>query len=512
MPFLVEPRSPLLVIALAGRIGSGASFVREKLDQHLGTFGYDVKKVDVSTLILLATKRWKEAEPAPEGEQALADLDAEFRRAFPEAAKRTEELQNRGNDLRKQFGKDYLAALCVSDTIAPYLIEGDHLTKQTRVAFLIDSLKHPEEVALLREVFGDAFYLVGVVASDATRQTRLQKQKGYTPEEFDRLDERDADEPGLKHGQRTIKTVIDADYLFANDYAQKDEIGVEADRLLRLIFGVEVVSPRREEFGMHVAFKAALRSACLSRQVGAALFSKTGEVLATGHNDVPQFTGGLYSSDHDGNDDKRCWTFGGKCYNDDETRKLIRELVGALVSAELLKEEHAERATAAIAKTRIKSLIEFSRAVHGEMEAILAVARAGVPGIVGSTLYCTTYPCHTCAKHIIGAGVAEVVYLEPYEKSLALHLHDDAFSRNPTDKNKVVVRIYGGVAPKRYEQFFMMAERKDGHVGKFVDRDKSRRELHPKHMVQSSALKVRLENIMSAVESEVDRQGGGGDV
>lgn len=40
--------SKILVFGLAGRIGSGTSFVRDKLQQGLHTFGYEVKIVDVS--------------------------------------------------------------------------------------------------------------------------------------------------------------------------------------------------------------------------------------------------------------------------------------------------------------------------------------------------------------------------------------------------------------------------------------------------------------------------------
>ncbi|MCX7591180.1 MAG: deaminase, partial [Kiritimatiellae bacterium] len=35
--------------------------------------------------------------------------------------------------------------------------------------------------------------------------------------------------------------------------------------------------------------------------------------------------------------------------------------------------------------------------------------------LAGATLYCTLSPCLQCAKMIINAGIAEVVYGEPYE-------------------------------------------------------------------------------------------------
>ncbi|MEZ6184529.1 MAG: anti-phage dCTP deaminase [Planctomycetota bacterium] len=483
---------PLLVFALAGRLGSGASFVGEKIGQQLRTFDYEVEFVDVSTLILVATNKEQ-----GNGHAALKQVQAEFEAAQPSAVARTLALQDRGNQLRDSYGKEILAGLCISEVIAPDLRKKNVIAEGKRQAYIIDSLKHPEEATLLRKVFGDAFYLVGVVATDLRRRERLVQQKKYTEDEFNQLNPRDADEAGVKHGQHAIETVVSSDYLFANDYGTRHQISDEADRLLRLVFGVQVVSPRHDEFGMHVAFKAALRSACLSRQVGAALFSSDHEILGTGHNDVPQFGGGLYSGD---DEDQRCWSRGGKCYNDEEKQKLVAELADALITAQLLPAERLHQAVAVLEKTRVKSLIEFSRAVHGEMEAILSVARAATRGLVGATLYATTYPCHSCAKHIIGSGISRVVYLEPYEKSLALRLHSDAFASSPEEakREKVLVELFGGVAPHRYEDFFTMPERKE--KGSFIDKDRERQVLMPVGAQEGELLQLRLERLARAAD------------
>ncbi len=74
----------------------------------------------------------------------------------------------------------------------------------------------------------------------------------------------------------------------------------------------------------------------------------------------------------------------------------------------------------------------------------------------GGKLYCTTYPCHSCARHIVAAGITEVYYIEPYRKSLATKLHDDAITESETDKQKVRILPYDGVAPTRYLTLFRM--------------------------------------------------------
>lgn len=103
----------------------------------------------------------------------------------------------------------------------------------------------------------------------------------------------------------------------------------------------------------------------------------------------------------------------------------------------------------------VRNLIEFSRAVHAEMEAIISVARNGKAGLMGGTLYSTTFPCHSCARHIVAAGIKRVIYIEPYTKSLALNLHEDTISIHESDHTKKVVFLqYEGVAPRNMIRLF----------------------------------------------------------
>ena len=131
-----------------------------------------------------------------------------------------------------------------------------------------------------------------------------------------------------------------------------------------------------------------------------------------------------------------------------------------------ISDENIKEIKNKINETRLGSLTEFSRAVHAEMDAIIAVSRSAISGIVGSTMYVTTYPCHNCAKHIIDAGIKRVVFLEPYEKSLALQLHFDAIN-DPFEEckdHKVSFDNYGGISPRRYNEIFAInsnKERKD---------------------------------------------------
>ena len=68
---------------------------------------------------------------------------------------------------------------------------------------------------------------------------------------------------------------------------------------------------------------------------------------------------------------------------------------------------------------------ELCYAIHAEQNAIIQAAKLGV-SIEGATLYCTHQPCVICAKMIINAGIARVVYKEGYPDEFSLRLFAEA--------------------------------------------------------------------------------------
>ena len=139
---------------------------------------------------------------------------------------------------------------------------------------------------------------------------------------------------------------------------------------------------------------------------------------------------------------------------------------------ELQPEKRKKLLDAIYKKTRMKDLIEYSRSVHAEMDAIVSLARVGGTGLQNATLYTTTFPCHNCARHIVASGIMKVFYVEPYEKSLAKDLHEDAIafeieeSKDATPK-RVEFLHFEGVAPRQFHNMFRAVGRKND-AGKFV--------------------------------------------
>lgn len=214
----------------------------------------------------------------------------------------------------------------------------------------------------------------------------------------------------------------------------------------------------------YIIASAAVRSACLSRQVGAAIYDEKGDLLGVGCNDVPKFRGGLYAEGEGA--DHRCFRWqGNECHND----KHKHELAERIATVAGVQDAPTLDLMAIAMDGGVANLIEFSRSVHAEMEAIVSVARLGTGSTVGSTLYTTTFPCHNCARHIVAAGVTAVYYVEPYSKSLALELHSDAISLDENATDKVRFLQYEGFTPRTSLRLFSSAGRERKSGGKFVE-------------------------------------------
>ena len=241
-------------------------------------------------------------------------------------------------------------------------------------------------------------------------------------------------------------------------------------RFIKAFFGDTKASPNKDEYGLYIAATAALRSADLSRQVGAAIFSKEGEIISIGCNEVPKAGGGTYWIDDEPPIFRDIEV--GVDANQDRKTEIIYDLIirmgqeGFLSSAIVRlkspqKQVGALLSNATLKDSQIMDIIEFGRMIHAEMLAISDAARLGRV-TKDATLYCTTFPCHLCAKHIVAAGIDRVVFLEPYPKSYAQKLHSDSITFETDIPEKVLFQPFMGISPRRYRDIFeKRAARKD---------------------------------------------------
>lgn len=461
-----------LIIALIGPVASGvsttASLLRRKLQSE---FGYDVPEIiKLSDFI-------KKYEPGQLNDASLAD--------------RITSYQDAGNKMRGDRGSGFLAKLAIQQISKIRHADGfrkvtDSLGKEIDVplpkkrVYIIDSLKHPEEISQLREIYGNILWVIGVSAADHVRQMRLEQLGVPNAKILDILN-RDMGQKA-EFGQKVRKAFSSADYFVRNDAENGASLEAALLRFLDVLFGAKLHSPTWEESAMFHAATAGSKSACMSRQVGAALVDANGELISVGWNDVPKFGGGLYGET---GQDNRCYNWRERiCHNDAEKRKIERRVVEGIQLAMVKKAADAplvegrkqvlvqlseEEIVKAIESSGIASLIEFSRAIHAEMAAILAVARDKRHSLDSATMVVTTYPCHNCARHIVAAGVRSVIYIEPYEKSLAIKLHPDAISEDDRMGDRVLFRQFQGFAPRHILDLFAMKADRKGADGKLIE-------------------------------------------
>jgi deoxycytidylate deaminase len=342
--------------------------------------------------------------------------------------------------------------------------DSDEPAALPHTAHIIVSLKREEEVEILRKIYGPGFFLIGIFASEQERRDYLETEKGVYGQQLSELIERDQKEEDRKFGQRTRDTFEHADVFVSLKDAQYKK-GLRS--FLQLVFGYPYATPTKDEYGMFLAYSASARSGALARQVGAAILSTRGDLMAVGCNDVPAPGGGLYWED--GVDDHREHKKG-EDSNDRQKRRIVEGAADKFEGLAKEKWDDPERlAVLRDAKTlgllreavssAIGDITEFGRSVHAEMDAITTCARTGVP-VAGATLFTTTMPCHNCTRHIVAAGIRRVVYIEPYPKSQAGALHGDAICLAPCGESdsakKIPFEPFVGIGPRRFFDLFSL--------------------------------------------------------
>lgn len=345
-------------------------------------------------------------------------------------------------------------------------------------AYILRQLKRPEEIRLLRMVYGKQFVSVSVYSSEDERIEHIEEQQrkklsGLVDaiklrNSASELVAQDSKEDGLP-GQN-VRDAFPLGDVFV-DGQNKATCSATTSRFIRLLFGNNQITPTRDEYGMYMAKSASLRSSDLSRQVGAAIFSTAGEVITLGCNEVPRAHGGTYWTS-DPNDQRDFMQ--GADPNDELKKEILVDLIDRLISSEAMSDAKFKGKSAvevctellavandrSVAESKLMDLIEFGRIIHAEMSAISDAARKGVP-TKGTTLYSTTFPCHICAKHVVAAGIGRVVYLEPYPKSYASRLHKDSIHLGQSaPAEKVAFSPFIGVSPYRYRDLFEKGKRK----------------------------------------------------
>ena len=422
-----NPDRTELVLGVVSPVGSDLAHLEAVLSAYIKRFGYSVNTIRVSHFL-------RQLDPTSLG----------LRLRFKPEYHRIRTHMDAGNRAREVSGRGDILALHAASEINSRRVDEQPLPETVHIVL---SLKHPQEVTALRRIYGAGFFLLGLYTPRSERQRNLEKLD-MSARQASELMKRDENEES-ELGQQTSGTFYQADVFLSLNAASVTSFDSDVERFVDLVFGDPFRTPTAPEHAMFLAFAGSLRSADLSRQVGAVVVSSAGEVIATGANDVPRHGGGLYWP---GVADQRDYVWG-----EDSNKVQIEKIVQDILHRAQPKPKPASRSELenVLRGSRLQDLTEFGRAVHAEMEALLSCARSGVSPR-GGVLYCTTFPCHNCAKHIVAAGIERVFYVEPYPKSLAEELHKDSIAVDQETEERVCFLPFTGIAARRYFDLFSL--------------------------------------------------------
>lgn len=447
---------PEIVIGLVAPIGTPLGPTVNELRSRFESAGYHVKQIKVTDIYKMLSQFITPKVPLVDN--PLVD--------------RYKTYISYGNQIRREMDDNsVLAALTIYRVVGSRIRSGQSdEEKFSKTVYILDQFKRQEEIELFRAVYGRIFFQVSVYSRRSARVDYLSRRFAadagdLNHDQFrsaaEELVSEDQNQQKEKYGQRVAKIFHDADFIVNKDISDPS-VSDQMKRFFELLFSSNSYTPNKMEYGMFAAKSAALRTADLSRQVGAAIFSSKGEIISLGSNEVPKARGGTYWPDEDIDDRefKR-----GHDSNDARKREILNEILKILEKdSSHLSDETRKRLNDAA----LMDALEYGRIVHAEMSALLDAARIGRP-VRESILFTTTFPCHMCAKHIVASGVSEVVFLEPYPKSLASRLHADSIEIEGQERGgykdypSVEFKHFYGVTPRRYREFFERSRRKDGN-------------------------------------------------
>lgn len=462
VPLLSPIEFPELFIGLVGPIGADLPSVARELKCQLKNYGYSTHDIRVSDI--------------------FATLPIHTPLIAHPTAARYESYMDAGNEIRRIFDAPDALVLPIVGAVRHIRkgITGHERKIATKNALIISQLKRPEEIETLRSTYGPLFLCASVSCSKKRRlelltdriardDQKTRREASYEPIALSLINRDEEEEEEKIFGQKVREAFVLADFVIDGENTDRAKKSIE--RPLKAFFGNNFITPTKDEHFMNIASNIALRSADLSRQVGAVLVTEDQEIMATGCNEVPKFGGGAY---WEGDDlDARDFKLGydpNFIYKKDLIADIIRRTRPWMSSKykrkevnELLDIALNSPGDALFKNAHLMDLLEFGRVVHAEMNALTESAKRGV-ATKNSTLYCTTYPCHICTRHLLAAGVKRVVYIEPYTKSQAQKLYGESIEsgdENQQNVSKIQFESFSGISSTRFGDFFARRRRKD---------------------------------------------------
>ncbi len=404
----------------------------------------------------------------------------------------TDNLQDLGNSLRKEFGRGCLVGMALTE-VAKQLPGKDQPGRPCGI--VVDGIRNVGEIEALQQF--PHFYLFSVQAATHKRTERTigEGKRFATKDEFETADKRDRDEQDPNKQQvKECNDLSDIIVINEDDCSPKADNPYRTylkelvyDRYVSLIEQIATGQPRNDrqarpdEAFMTAAYVESARSSCLKRKVGAVIVAPSGDIIATGHNEVPGTTDPCYKDPRYGwcARDTRQEMVAAKIHHCPacgtpitlrypcprcgvDITSFVKRCPDDQCRASIDIDYACPKCKASVFKTFLPGggseetgkLLDLCRALHAEENAILNLCRLGVSlphrhekdgKIQGCALYSTTFPCNLCANKIAEVGIRKVVYAEPYTMAEA---------KKVFEKAGIEMRRFQGIKSRAFFRFY----------------------------------------------------------
>lgn len=368
-------------------------------------------------------------------------------------------IRSSGNALDEHFDSKNILRLAVrvNKLIKIFTKRAKKTNKEVYV--VIDAIRNPFEAIFFRERYS-AFYLVSVNTHNKDRVHRLKKILNLNDEQLANIDykeyENKLEGEEFFFSQNISKCIEIADIHINNPQNGENNFSILKKQIawyVSLIMHPGLITPSMNERCMQVAYSAKLSSACLSRQVGAAVTDENFSIKAIGWNNSAegQPPCALRSIDHLlENEDTEAYSFYER--NNPKFRELVRVKYQRKLDSEDIDKKLRGRNIAYCFKDLQNALENeknqvHTRSLHAEENAFLQLAKYGGAGIKGGVLFTTASPCELCSKKAYQLGIKKVIYIDPYPGIAKEHI----LSIGP---NTPELELFYGAIGRAYNQLF----------------------------------------------------------
>lgn len=287
---------------------------------------------------------------------------------------------------------------------------------------VIDAFRNPFEIMYFKERYS-GFYLIAVNADEEHIKDRLYKNLDMSKNEIEEQSKKENPSDSLESLNNFISQNIQAciqkaDIHIANNGLSSNnnhhELYGQLIKYISLIQHPGLITPSLDEKMMQIAYTAKLNSACLSRQVGAAITNENNSLKAIGWNSVAdgqtpcllrsktELLQGTLSDSYSPYE------------KSDVFKASVIKFYPQIINIDLKGRNDSFCFKTIYNKQEDDKNQVHTRSLHAEENAFLQIAKYGGEGIINGTLYSTASPCELCSKKAYQLGIKRVVYIDPY--------------------------------------------------------------------------------------------------